>query len=340
MLNTIDYLFIQYFLRPSLFLLGALLTFFSPQGAAELTIAVVGKTKNDSFYQQSFHGCQYFANLHPALNCIYTGPDDFQDVRAQVIIVQELLEKNIDALLISTTDSDFLVKGALQEFSARNIPVITFNSDLLPQHHQYRLAYVGTNNFDFGQALGQYAKRFKHSEKQSICLQSGHKTTPNLNSRLAGVRFALAGENTPRLTGQNGWYEHPRSPLYSLGKRADSVHQLDTMLKKTPPPIFLAVAGFAQFSPDYVSTVYPYKKQIEQHKIVIISADTEDTQLDVLKQGLSVANIGQKPFEMGRLGAELLYNYLINKQRPEKSSYYLGYHYCTPENVEYCTINR
>ena len=339
MLNTIYDWLNQYFLRMSPFLLGTFLAFFSLQSTANITIAVVGKTKNDSFYEQSFHGCQHFAKSHPELNCIYTGPDDFQDVRAQVIIVQELLKKNIDALLISTTDSDFLVKGALQEFAARNIPVITFDSDLLAQHHNYRLAYVGTNNFDFGQALGQYAKRFKQSEKQQICLQSGHKTTPNLNARLAGVRFALAGKKTSRLNGQNGWYEHPRCPLYSLGKRADSVHQLETMLKKTPPPIFLAVAGFAQFSPDYIPTVQPYKSQIAKGEIIIISADTENSQLDILQQGLSVANIGQKPFEMGRLGTQLLYQYLVNNERPTQSTYYLGYHYCTPDDATHCTNN-
>jgi len=41
-------------------------------------IAIVGKTKNDSFYQQAFKGCLHFSNEHPEIECKYDGPKDFQ----------------------------------------------------------------------------------------------------------------------------------------------------------------------------------------------------------------------------------------------------------------------
>ena len=121
---------------------------------ASIKIAVIGKTKNDSFYEQSFRGCEHFAKEYPTLECIYDGADDYQDVRTQVLIVEELVNKGVDGLLISTTDSAYLVNGALKQAKQAGIPVITFDSDLLPEHHAYRLAYVGTNNYDFGKALG------------------------------------------------------------------------------------------------------------------------------------------------------------------------------------------
>jgi len=312
---------------------------FTPFCYADFTIAVVGKTKNDSFYQQSFKGCQAFASQHHNVQCIYDGPADFQDVRGQVIIIDELLDQGIDALLVSTTDSHFLVRGVLKKFADKNIPVITFDSDLLPEHQQYRLSYVGTNNFDFGKALGEFIKQYKQDTVQTICLQSGHPTTPNLNERMDGVRFALEGRTTERLTGEQGWREHDRCPLYTLGKRETAVTQLKTMVKPSTPPIFLAVAGFAQFSDNYISQLMPFKTRINSGEITIVSADTEDSQLLVLASGLSDANIGQKPFEMGRLGASLLFDYLTDKSMPAKSHYYLDYHYCTPGNVATCTTN-
>ena len=305
---------------------------------ADFKVAVVGKTKNDSFYQQSYVGCQEFAESKPDISCIYDGPYDFQDVRTQVLVVQELMEKGIDGLLISTTDSDHLVNGVLKDLSKR-IPVITFDSDLLPEHRQYRMAYVGTNNFDFGVALGTFAKRFKKAERQSICIQSGHETTPNLNARIAGVRHALSGQSKQKLNGQNGWSEHPRCPLYSLGKRDIALFQLQTMLTKADSPVFLAVAGFAQFNPEYAATLLPFKQDIQAQKKIVISADTEALQLYVLRDGLSTVNIGQNPYEMGRLGTQLMYEYLLTGNKPAKSEYFLDFHYCTQDNYQTCTVN-
>ncbi|CAH9065990.1 hypothetical protein PSECIP111951_03479 [Pseudoalteromonas holothuriae] len=306
---------------------------------AQIKIAVVGKTKNDSFYEQSFYGCQAFANQYDNLKCIYEGADDYQDVRTQVLIVKELISNGIDGLLISTTDSNYLVEGALKAAKEKGVPVITFDSDLLPEHRRYRLAYVGTNNFDFGRALAEVAKKYKKESIQTICIQSGHQTTPNLNERIRGVRYALSGGETSRLVAATGWREHPRCPLFTMGRREDALSQLLSMIKLPAPPIFLAVAGFAQFNTQYIERLSPFRTKIAMQEVVIISADTEAVQLQALAKGLSTQNIGQKPFTMGQLGAQLLYAFIVNKQRPKQQNYFLDYHFCHASNVTSCTTN-
>ena len=220
-----------------------------------------------------------------------------------------------------------------------NIPVITFDSDLLEEDQQYRLAYVGTNNFDYGVALGNELKKFTNKTTNQVCIQSGHSTTPNLNKRIEGVRYALSGQKDKRLSGENGWSEFDRCPLYSLGKREVSLGQLDKLLNLENPPLFLAVAGFAQFNSNYANVIAKHKQRIANQEVVIVSADTEQMQLEVLQQGLSSANIGQNPFEMGRLSAELMYQYLTKGERPAKSHYYLDFHYCQQSNAGTCTVN-
>ena len=303
-----------------------------------MVIAVIGKTKNDSFYQQSFKGCEAFANKQASLTCIYDGPNDYQDIRSQKDVVLSAINKGVDGLLISITDSDFLANEALNIAKQRNIPVITFDSDLLPKHQGYRLAYVGTNNFDYGVALGDYAKKFKDQGITKICIQSGHKTTPNLNERIRGVRYSLSGQkDNHKIKQHNEWLEVARCPLYTQGKRSKAILQLKYILNQEAPPLYLAVAGFAQFSPDYIKTTLPYKSPIASQDIIIISADTEAIQLKALKQGLSTANIGQRPFEMGRLGTQLLFDVIKNNIKPKKQFYYLDFHYCTSKNVDSCT---
>lgn len=202
------------------------------------TIAVIGKTKNDSFDEQSFKGCLLFAEKNSNVKCIYDSSDYYQDVRTQSIIINELANENVDAFLISTTDSEYLVPHSLKQLKIKNTPVITFDSELLPQHASYRLAYIGTNNFDFAVALGKLAKKYKRADVQSICLQSGHQTTPNLNARLSGVRQALSGQSKKRLSGEHGRIEHPRCPLYTMGKREASLEQVKRFSSLDHSPIF------------------------------------------------------------------------------------------------------
>ncbi|TMN86559.1 sugar ABC transporter substrate-binding protein, partial [Pseudoalteromonas phenolica] len=86
--------------------------------------------------------------------------------------------------------------------------------------------------------LGKLAKKYKRADVQSICLQSAHQTTPNLNARLSGVRQALSGQSKKRLSGEHGRIEHPRCPLYTMGKREASLEQVKRFSSLDHSPIF------------------------------------------------------------------------------------------------------
>lgn len=307
--------------------------------AAQTKIAVIGKS-GDEFYAQAFTGCAQFAATQKDLECFFDGPIDFQDPRQQVRAVQNMLDRKVDGLLIAAVDSKHLVEKVLKLAQLLDIPVMTFDSDLLPEHQEYRLAYVGTNNFDFGMALGNYAKRYKKEGVNEICIQSGSETTPNLNERVRGVRHALSGgDGYSRVNGENGWVELDRCPFFTSGQNSRALVQLKYVLSETDA-IFLAVAGFAQFSKDYISEMMPFQKDIMSGKKVVISADAGTTQLEALQQGLSTVNIGQQPFEMGRYAAQLLYQYIKTGQRPKHEMNYLGYYYCKLGQHPLCTEAR
>ena len=113
-----------------------------------------------------------------------------------------------------------------------------------------------------------------------------------------------------RFGGDRGWVEHPNFPLYTMWKRHTYLEQVERFSSLKNPPIFLAVAGFAQFNPKYMEMIKVSKSKIADDEFVLISADTGQIQLDTLKHGLSTLNLGEKPFEIGRKSAELMYNYL------------------------------
>ncbi len=78
---------------PLLFI--AFLSIVSCHTFADIVIGMVGKTKNDSFYLQSFKGCLTFAESHKNMRCIYDGANNYQDIRSQNIIVNDLLKKEL-----------------------------------------------------------------------------------------------------------------------------------------------------------------------------------------------------------------------------------------------------
>ena len=123
------------------------------------------------------------------------------------------------------------------------------------------------------------------------------------------MRFALSGQRIKRLDGSSGWIEHERCPLFTIGKRDVALAQLLAMINEPQPPIFIAVAGFAQFNSEYSERVAPFKAKIADHSIVVISADTEQGQL---------------------------YQWHISGKKPEHDKYFLDFHYCTPDNAEHC----
>ncbi len=92
------------------------------------------------------------------------------DIRSQSMVINRLVDQEIDGLIVATTDSQHLVTRSLMALKSKNIPVITFDSDLLEKHQQYRLAYVGSNNFDFGVALGEQVKKLTNKVNNTLCM--------------------------------------------------------------------------------------------------------------------------------------------------------------------------
>ena len=90
-------------------------------------------------------------------------------------------------------------------------------------------------------------------------------------------------------------------PLYTNDDFPLSVQQLEDILGKYPDlDAFIPTGGFPQFVPDaYRAAVTPHKDKIASGELALVVADTLPVQIDLLKEGLSAGQVGQRPFEMG-----------------------------------------
>ena len=285
---------------------GALMAISASARAADpYTFALVPKNTNNPFFDQALAGCKKAeAELKGAVKCLYIGPGEHGGGDEEAQIVADLITKKVDGIAVSPANAPAMA-NALKDAAADKIPVLTWDSDLLPQDKGLRAAYVGTHNYDIGVNIAKLVMQIK-PKGGTICIQSGGAAAANHNERMQGIRDTLSGRRAPkspgvRLTGQNGWKEVDGCPLYTN----DDFPRRSSRWRISSPNIpnldaFTPTGGFPQFLPDaYAKIASKYKDKIASGALALVVADTLPIQIDAMKKGLSAGQVGQRPFEMG-----------------------------------------
>jgi ribose transport system substrate-binding protein len=308
---------------------------------AKYVFALVPKNMNNPFFDQARDGCKKAeAESKGAFECMYIGPGEHGGGEEQVQILQDLVAKKVDGIAVSPSNAA-AAAVALQAAKAAGIPVLTWDSDLLPDSKGLRAAYVGTHNYEIGVNLAKLAMQIK-PKGGTVCIQSGGAAAANHNERMQGIRDTLSGKKSAaspgdRLAGQNGWTEIQGCPLYTNDDFPVSVQQFtDTMAKNPKLDAFIPTGGFPQFIPDANrAAVAPYKDKIASKALALVVADTLPVQIDQMKEGLSLGQVGQRPFEMGYKTMFALDAMKSGKPAPADPTY-TGLDVCTPETVATC----
>jgi ribose transport system substrate-binding protein len=315
---------------------------FAPVEAQDkLTFALVPKSTNNPFYDQARDGCKKAeAEMNGAIECLYVGPGEHGGGDEQAQIVADLVAKGVDGIAVSPSNAA-AITAALRDAQAAGIPVLTWDSDVLPEDKALRVAYVGTHNYEIGTNLAKLVMAAK-PEGGTICIQSGGAAAANHNERMQGIRDTLRGEKSEpppgaKLAGENGWTEVEGCPLYTNDDFPLSAQQQEDILNKYPDlDAFVPTGGFAQFLPDANKNMMEaHKAKVADGSLVVAVADTLPMQLDALRGGYGSGNVGQRPFEMGYKAMLFLKDLADGKPAPADPTY-TGLDVCTPDNVDTC----
>jgi ribose transport system substrate-binding protein len=319
--------------------LAAFVVLVSPADAQDkLKFALVPKAMNNPFFDLARDGCKKAEEELGNVECVYIGPGEHTEAE-QVQIVQDLVTQRVDGIAVSPSNAAAMA-SALKTAKEAGIPTLTWDADLLPDDAQYRAAFIGTKNYDIGVNLAKLAQQLK-PQGGKICLQTGGASAANHNERLQGIRDTLGGRTGTQppgdpLKGENGWTEVDGCPLITNDDGAVAVQQLQDILGKYGDlDVFITTGAFTQWSDNaFRQAIDPYKDKLKSKELVFLAADTLDMQMAQLKEGLSHGQVGQRPFEMGRLSMHRLKELKEGKtlQDPE----YTGLDVCTNENVDTC----
>src|SRR5882724_6978977 len=126
------------FLLTTAMALGALMV--AATGAqAKFVFALVPKNMNNPFFDQARDGCKKAeAESNGAFECMYIGPGEHGGGDEEAQIVQDLVAKGVDGIAVSVANAAAMA-AALQGAAAAKIPVLTWDSDLLPKDKALRL---------------------------------------------------------------------------------------------------------------------------------------------------------------------------------------------------------
>ena len=274
------------------------------------TFALVPKAMNNPFFDFARDGCMQAATDLEGVDCLYIGPSEHTEAD-QIQVVEDLITRRVDGLAVSPSNATAMAR-ALARAHEVGIPVITWDSDLLAEDAGLRSTYVGTENRAMGVEQARLLRELK-PEGGSLCIQSGGAAAMNHNERMQGLRDTLAGVESDappgtRLEGDNGWTEVEACPLYTNDDFPLAVQQMADVLASEPDlDVFSITGGFPQFVDQaYRQAVEPYRDRIETKDLVIIGADVLPMQLDLLAEGLSHGQVGQRPYAMGYQSMKVL----------------------------------
>lgn len=316
----------------------AVLAVTGAASAQDMTFALVPKAMNNPFFDLARDGCMQAQEELDGVECLYIGPGEHTE-QEQIQIVQDLISRGVDGIAVAPSNAPAMAR-ALQGAADAGIPVITWDSDLLAEDADLRASYVGTKNYDIGVNLAELLMGYK-PDGGTICIQSGGAAAANHNERMQGIRDTLSGEDSAeppgnRLEGANGWTEVEGCPLYTNDDFPLAVQQMADIMAKFPDlDAFVPTGGFPQF----VDNAYRQVAEANQDRIspdgtVVVVADTLPMQMEQLQDGLSLGQVGQRPYEMGYRAMFVLKD-LVEGNEVE-SPIYTGLDVCTPDNADTC----
>jgi len=303
-----------------------------------MTFALVPKAMNNPFFDLARDGCMEAQSELEGVECLYIGPGEHTE-QEQIQIVQDLISRGVDGIAVAPSNAPAMAR-ALQGARDAGIPVITWDSDLLAEDSNLRASYVGTKNYDIGVNLAELLMGYK-PDGGSICIQSGGAAAANHNERMQGIRDTLSGEASDeppgvRLEDTNGWTEVDGCPLYTNDDFPLAVQQMADIFARYPDlDAFVPTGGFPQFVDNaYRQVAEANMDRISPDGTVVVVADTLPMQMEQLSDGLSLGQVGQRPYEMGYRAMYILQDLVAGNE--VEDPIYTGLDVCTPDNADTC----
>ena len=254
---------------------------------ADITIAVVPKSLDNAIFLDSQAAAEAKAK-ELGINLQWVGPTT-SDAGQQVTVIEGLIEKQVDGILISCNDADAL-KDVIDRAVDAGIVVGCFDSD---SPESKRAFYCGTDNYAVGKLAAEEMMKIL-PDGGKVAILTGVLGAPNLEERIRGFKETVEGSNIEVMPVQTG-NDDVQTSVDVVGQYTAANPDLAA---------WFFVGGWPYFAdPDALPEVQKFMENGGH----IISVDTCEPMMQYVGMDMVDLLIGQNYPNMGSLGVETLY---------------------------------
>jgi ribose transport system substrate-binding protein len=285
-----------------------------PDGAGEaprkLRLAIIPKALDIPVFNYARIGAERAAAELGDVVIEWRAPDSADQLR-QKEILESFITQGVDGIAISALNGDFLTDTINRAVDA-GIPVVTWDSDA---PNSKRLAFYGVDDLQSGRIMGEQAIKMLNGKGTVAIITSVGAT--NLQRRLDGIKEALAKAPGIEIV-----------EVYDIKEDTVRCAEIIATGSRRHPDLsaWLSVGGWPIFTRNALASVDPAKTKV-------ISFDTVESGLDLLREGKVQVLLGQKYFGWGSESVKLLHG-LKNGKPPASTVIDSGVDIVTRENVE------
>jgi ribose transport system substrate-binding protein len=257
----------------------------APAGQQRYRFAVIPKSLDIPVFNYAKIGAEREAKELGNVDILWNAPATADQLKQKEILESAITQK-VDGIAISSLNGDFLTDTINRAIDS-GIPVVTWDSDA-PKSKRY--AFYGVDDYASGKIMGEQAVRLLNGKGKVAIITSVGAT--NLQRRLDGIKEVLATAPGIQIV-----------ETYDIHE--DSVRCAELMATGTNryPDLaaWLSVGGWPGFTRNATAVVDPAKTKV-------ISFDTIQPALDLLREGKMTVLLGQKYFGWGTEPVKILYD--------------------------------
>ena len=275
-----------------------------------LRFAVIPKALDIPVFNYAKIGAERTAKELGNVQIEWRAPETADQLK-QKEILESFITQRVDGIAISTLNGDFLTDTINRAIDA-GIPVVTWDSDA-PRSR--RMAFYGVDDYQSGRIMGEQAIKLLDGKGKVAFITSVGAT--NLQRRLDGARDALKSAPGIEIV-----------EAYDIKEDAVRTAEIIATGSRRYPDLgaWLSVGGWPVFTRNALAGIDPSKTKV-------ISFDTVESAIALLREGKVQVLLGQKYFGWGSEPVKLLHG-IKNGRMPPTPIIDSGVDIVTKENVD------
>lgn len=247
---------------------------------------------------------------------------EYQEIAySDIDILEETLYQceadGTDGIILSPINEARIV-AAIDACSAKEIPVITINTDIKGSQ---RLCFIGQNGFKAGRIAGRLMGEFLHGTGEVAVFTSGgdeYQSFP-FGTREGGFRKIL-GQNYPNIKIIDSIETHEKNQIIRREMRKICERE------KMPEGIFVTCGG--------ANAVGDVLQEYDKHDTKVITFESYPEILKLMKDDVITATLDSEIELQGKKAVEVMMDYLIYEKRPERKHLYSNTQILLKESLE------